>query len=60
MYTRIINRKGQVTLPSEIRRRLGVSNGDRLEFVVSDAQVMIRPAGKGENIFEPYIGAACV
>jgi antitoxin PrlF len=29
-----INSKGQVTVPLEIRNRLGLNKGDRVEFVV--------------------------
>ena len=30
----IVSSKGQVTLPAEIRKRLGIAAGTRLEFVV--------------------------
>ena len=33
--------KGQITLPVEIRKSLGVSSGDRIVFVVSDEGVFI-------------------
>jgi AbrB family looped-hinge helix DNA binding protein len=29
-----ISSKGQITVPQEIRRRLGLETGDRVEFVV--------------------------
>jgi antitoxin PrlF len=29
--------KGQITLPVEVRRRLGLKTGDRIEFVEDDA-----------------------
>lgn len=29
-----ISSKGQITVPVEVRRRLGVKQGDRVEFVV--------------------------
>jgi len=28
--------KGQVTIPAEVRRHLGVAQGDKLSFVISD------------------------
>jgi AbrB family looped-hinge helix DNA binding protein len=31
-----ITSKGQVTIPAEIRRHLGVSQGDKLSFVIED------------------------
>lgn len=36
--------KGQVTIPVDVRRRLGLRSGDRLEFVVEDdGSVRVRP-----------------
>lgn len=57
MLSSTISSKGQITVPIEIRRRLGLKEGDRVEFVISDAQTVIRPARQAENIFEQYIGA---
>jgi AbrB family looped-hinge helix DNA binding protein len=31
-----ITSKGQTTIPVEVRRRLGVTKGDRIEFVIDD------------------------
>jgi antitoxin PrlF len=31
-----ISSEGQITVPLEIRDRLGLKEGDRLEFVISD------------------------
>ena len=37
--------KGQTTIPKEIRELLGLSPGDKLDFVVeSDGRVVLRPA----------------
>lgn len=37
--------KGQVTIPKEIRRRLGVETSDKVAFVVSDeGRIELRPA----------------
>src|SRR5262245_23571671 len=47
--------KGQITVPREIRRRLGLKTGDRVEFVVEDQRTIIRPA-RAENPFVKYIG----
>ncbi len=32
-----VTSKGQVTIPAEVRRHLGVAQGDKLSFVISDA-----------------------
>jgi AbrB family looped-hinge helix DNA binding protein len=39
-----ISSKGQITVPLEIRRRLGLKEGDRVEFVVEGELTIIRPA----------------
>lgn len=52
-----ISSKGQVTVPLEIRHRLGLKEGDRVEFVVEDNRTTIRPARGPENPFLKYVGA---
>ena len=48
--------KGQLTVPKEIRKRLGLEAGDRVEFVVEEDRTVIRPARAEANPFEKYIG----
>lgn len=36
MTTATINRRGQATIPKEIREHLGLEPGDRIRFVVDD------------------------
>jgi len=57
MASSTISSKGQITIPMEIRRRLGVKEGDRVEFVVEDGRTIIRPARAPENPFQRYAGA---
>lgn len=52
-----ISSKGQVTVPQEIRNRIGLSTGDRVEFVVENGQTVIRPLRSETNPFEKYKGA---
>lgn len=52
-----IGSKGQVTVPLEIRRRLGLKEGDRVEFFVDNGQTFIRPARLEANPFKKYIGS---
>jgi len=33
MSTATVTTKGQITIPAEVRRRLGLETGDRVEFV---------------------------
>ncbi len=52
-----ISSKGQITVPLEVRKRLGLQVGDRVEFVVDKDRTTIRPARAPENPFLKYIGA---
>jgi antitoxin PrlF len=53
-----ISSKGQVTVPREIRKRLGLEPGDRVEFVVEKDRTVLRPVHAEANPFEKYIGIA--
>jgi antitoxin PrlF len=55
--TSTISSKGQITVPLEIRKRLGLKVGDRVEFVVEDSRTTLRPARPPENPFLKYAGA---
>jgi antitoxin PrlF len=55
-YTSPISSKGQVTIPQEIRNRLGVGDGDRIEFVVEDDRTVIRPFRNDPDPFEKFCG----
>lgn len=37
-----ITQKGQVTLPAEIRKVLGVKTGDRIQFIYKNGRVSIK------------------
>ncbi len=50
-----VTSKGQVTIPREIRRRLGVRAGDKLEFE-EDAQGVRVKAVRDGSVFEKYAG----
>ena len=50
-----VTSKGQVTVPFEIRRALGVRAGDKLEFETNDTGCSIRPV-RAESPFEKYRG----
>ncbi len=39
-----VQEKGQVTIPLEIRRRLGLKKGDLVAFVETDKGILIQPA----------------
>lgn len=43
-------------MPQEIRNRLGLSAGDRVDFVVEGEKTVIRPGRGIENPFRKYRG----
>ena len=52
-----VSSKGQVTVPIEVRHRLGLKEGDRVEFVYEDGRTVLRPAQTEKNPFTAYLGA---
>jgi AbrB family looped-hinge helix DNA binding protein len=47
--------KGQITVPYEIRRALGVRPGDKLEFETNGTGCSVRPV-RAEDRFEKFRG----
>lgn len=41
----VVTRKGQVTVPAEIREALGIKEGDKVAFVVEDDRIELRRRG---------------
>lgn len=55
MATAKITSKGQITLPKEVRRRLGIGPGDEVEFVEENGRyVMLKKVRKSP--FAQYRG----
>jgi len=48
-----ITSKGQVTIPAALRKRLGLKEGDRVEFLEEDGRVTVR---RVENNVESAFG----
>lgn len=44
MSTATVTSKGQITIPADVRRRLGLETGDRVEFVQVEGGFAIKPA----------------
>jgi AbrB family looped-hinge helix DNA binding protein len=45
MSTSTLTAKGQTTIPKDVRKRLNLQPGDRLEFVIDeDGRVLVLPA----------------
>ncbi len=53
-----ISSKGQITIPQEVRKRLGLEPGDRVEFVVEEGRTIVRPARSEANPYQKYVGIA--
>ena len=52
MQTSTLTSKGQVTIPAEVRRRLGLHQGDRVGFVVDGDEVrLVRRENRIEAAF---------
>jgi len=43
MQTSAVTRKGQITIPVRVRRKLGLQQGDRVAFVDEDDKIVLRP-----------------
>jgi antitoxin PrlF len=41
----VVTRKGQVTIPADIRRALGIKEGDKVAFVLENDQVKLTHKG---------------
>ena len=50
----VMTRKGQVTVPAEIRRQLGLKRGDRGAFVLDEGEVRLTRTG---SVVERTAGA---
>lgn len=51
-----ISSKGQVTVPLAVRQRLGLAPGMEVEFVVRDAEVVLRKGGEGRDPIDRVYG----
>ncbi|MGC9577060.1 MAG: AbrB/MazE/SpoVT family DNA-binding domain-containing protein [Desulfobacterota bacterium U4-17] len=38
-----IGRRGQITLPSEVRRRVHLKEGDRIAFIIEGHDLLVKP-----------------
>lgn len=38
-----VSSKGQVTLPSQIRKILGIRSKDKVQFIIRDNEIIIKP-----------------
>jgi antitoxin PrlF len=52
-----VTSKGQITVPIEVRNRLGLKEGDRLAFVNEGGEIILRLDRGQKNPFIAYAGA---
>ncbi|MHB0981622.1 MAG: AbrB/MazE/SpoVT family DNA-binding domain-containing protein [Thermoleophilia bacterium] len=45
MPTVRVGRRGQVTIPSDVRREFDLSDGDRLLLTIGEDEIVLRPLG---------------
>jgi antitoxin PrlF len=57
IYASRVTSKGQITVPREIRRRLGLQKGDEMEFVPEEERTVVRRAAPKSDPLEKYVGA---
>lgn len=53
-----ISSKGQITLPLEVRKRLGVTSGDKVEFVFDGERTVVKPVREEADPFAAWMGIA--
>ncbi len=49
----VIDKRGRITLPQDVRKRLGLGPGDQIEFVVEDDRIILRAV---TDVFTKWIG----
>jgi AbrB family looped-hinge helix DNA binding protein len=58
-YTSVVTRKGQVTVPAEIRKSMGLKRGDKIAWVEENGHVTVRQARsvaeRTAGIARPYL-----
>lgn len=56
VYTSKLDSKGRISVPQEVRSWLGLSSGERVEFVLKNGRTFFRPSRSGANVFDKYCG----
>jgi AbrB family looped-hinge helix DNA binding protein len=54
--SRTVSSKGQVTIPIEVRRRLRLKRGSRVDLVIKGRDIVLRPSATIPNPFAKYAG----
>jgi AbrB family looped-hinge helix DNA binding protein len=51
----VIYKNGRVTLPADVRRRLGLKPGDEIEYVMVGGDIAVQPVRKKANPIAEFI-----
>jgi AbrB family looped-hinge helix DNA binding protein len=49
-----VTEKGQVTIPADMRRSMGLGTGENVVFVEMDDWIMLRSEGKFKEALQPF------
>jgi len=55
-HDRVIDGKGRVTIPKELRERLGLEPGERVRLNVEDGRLVVRPQVSRDEFVEAMEG----
>ncbi|AAB89253.1 MULTISPECIES: AbrB/MazE/SpoVT family DNA-binding domain-containing protein [Archaeoglobus] len=50
--TRTVGKKGQVTIPKEIREKFGLKEGEKVVFEIRGDEIILRPEKSGRDYVE--------
>lgn len=53
-HKRKVGERGQVTIPKELRERIGIESGDEVVFVDADGNILIEPPTDEARLAEGY------
>lgn len=51
---RTVGKKGQVTIPKEIREKFGLKEGSKVSFEVKEDEIVIKPEKSGKDFVEEW------
>lgn len=57
-HTATVSSKSQIVLPREVRDRLGVQMGDKIEFILDETGIHVLPVQDHATPFDAWLGAA--
>ena len=52
-----LSSKGQITIPLKVRKRLGLHDGDQVDFVFEKDRTVLRSVRSEESPFAKWVGA---